>query len=41
MRHHVEVHVSHLEMEWESLSASLIEKDPKVIQDVDIAAHVG
>ena len=41
MRHHVEVHASHREMEWESPSASLIEKDPEVIQDVDIAAHVG
>jgi hypothetical protein len=41
MRHHVKVHASHREMEWESPSASLIEKDPEVIQDVDIAAHVG
>jgi hypothetical protein len=40
-RHHVEVHASHREMEWESPTASLIEKDPEVIQDVDIAAHVG
>ena len=29
MRHHVEVHASHREKEWESPSASLIEKDPK------------
>jgi hypothetical protein len=28
MRHHVEVHASHREKEWESPSASLIEKDP-------------
>jgi hypothetical protein len=41
MRHHVEVHASLREMEWESPSASLIEKDPEVIQDVDIALHVG
>jgi hypothetical protein len=41
MRHHVEVHASHREKEWESPSASLIEKDPEVIPDVDIAAQVG
>jgi hypothetical protein len=41
MRHHVEVHASHREKEWESPSASLIEKDPEVVPDVDIAAHVG
>ena len=40
MRHHVEVHASHREKEWESPSGSLIEKDP-VVPDVDIAAHVG
>ena len=40
MRHHVEVHASHRE-EWESPSASLIEKDPEVVPGVDIAAHVG
>jgi hypothetical protein len=40
IRHHVEVHASHREKERESLSASLIEKDP-VVPDVDIAAHVG
>ena len=40
MRHHVEVHASHREKEWESPSASLIEQDPEVIPDVDIAAHV-
>jgi hypothetical protein len=40
MRHHVEVHASHRQKEWESPSASLIEKDPEVIPDVDIAAHV-
>jgi hypothetical protein len=38
MRHHVEVHASHREKEW---SASLIEKDPEVVPDVDIAAQVG
>jgi hypothetical protein len=42
MRHHVEVHASHRDKEWESLSASLIEKDPEVVPDVDIvASHVG
>ena len=41
MRHHVEVYASHREKEWESPSASLIEQDPEVIPDVDIAAHVG
>ena len=41
MRHHVEVHASHNEKEWESPSASLIEKDPEVTLGVDIAAHVG
>jgi hypothetical protein len=41
MRHHVEVHASHREKEWESPSASLIEKDQEVIPDVDIAAQVG
>jgi hypothetical protein len=41
MRHHVEVHASHREKEWESPSASLIEKDPEVVPDVDIAAQVG
>jgi hypothetical protein len=40
IRRHVEVHASHREKEWESPSASLIEKDP-VVPDVDIAAHVG
>ena len=40
MRHHVEVHASHREKEWESPSASLIEKDPEVVPDVDIAAQV-
>ena len=28
IRHHVEVHASHREKEWESPSASLIEQDP-------------
>ena len=40
MRHYVEAHASHREKEWESPSASLIEKDP-VVPDVDIAAQVG
>ena len=40
MRHHVEVHASHREKEWESPSASLIEKDPEVVPDMDIAAQV-
>ena len=41
MRHHVEVHASHREQEWESPSASLIEQDPEVVPDVDIATQVG
>jgi hypothetical protein len=41
MRHRVGVHASHREKEWESPTASLIEKDPEVIHDVDIAAQVG
>jgi hypothetical protein len=41
MRHHVRVHASHREQEWESPSASLIEQDPEVVPDVDIAAQVG
>ena len=41
MRHHVKVHASHREQEWESPSASLIEQDPEVVPDVDIAAQVG
>jgi hypothetical protein len=41
MRHHVQVHASHKEKDWESPSASLIEKDPEVVPDVDIAAQVG
>ncbi len=41
IKHHVEVHASHREKVWESPSASLIEKDPEVVPDVDIAAHVG
>jgi len=35
------VHASHREQVWESPSASLIEQDPEVIPDVDIAAQVG
>ena len=41
MRHHVKVHASHREQEWESPSASLIEQDPEVVPDVNIAAQVG
>ena len=41
MRHHVEVHALHREQEWESPSASLIEQDPEVVPDVDIATQVG
>ena len=41
MRHHVKVHASHPEQEWESPSASLIEQDPEVVPDVDIATQVG
>jgi hypothetical protein len=35
------VQASHWEKEWESPSASLIEKEPEVIPDVDIAAQMG
>jgi hypothetical protein len=41
MRYHVEVHASHRGQMWEPPSASLIERDPEVIPDVDIAAKVG
>jgi hypothetical protein len=41
VRYHVEVHASHQEQRWEPPSASLIERDPEVIPDVDIAAKVG
>jgi hypothetical protein len=41
VRYHVEVHALHREQRWEPPSASLIERDPEVIPDVDIAAHVG
>ena len=41
MRYHVKVHASHREQRWEPPSASLIELDPEVIPDVDIAAKVG
>jgi hypothetical protein len=43
MRHHVEVHASsaHREQEWDSSSASLIEQDPEVVPEVDIATQVG
>jgi hypothetical protein len=35
------VHASHREQRWEPPSASLIERDPEVIPDLDIAAKVG
>jgi hypothetical protein len=35
------MHASHREQRWEPQSASLIERDPEVIPDVNIAAHVG
>jgi hypothetical protein len=35
------VHASHREQRWEPPSASLIEREPEVIPDVDIAAKVG
>jgi hypothetical protein len=41
VRYHVEVHASHREQRWEPPSASLIERDPEAIPDVDIAAKVG
>ena len=31
----------HREQEWESPSASLVEQDPEVVPDVDIATQVG
>jgi hypothetical protein len=39
LRYHVEVHASHREQRWEQPSASLIERDPEVIPDVDTAAN--
>ena len=43
MRYHatVVVHAWHREQRWEPPSASLIERDPEVIPDVDIAVKVG
>ena len=35
------MHASHRGQDWESPSASLIDKDPEVIPDVNIAAKVG
>ena len=35
------MHASHREQRWEPPSASLIEREPEVIPDVDIAAKVG
>ena len=34
------MHASHRDQRWEPPSASLIERDPEVIPDVDIAAKV-
>jgi hypothetical protein len=39
-RYHVDVHASQREQKWEAPPASLIERDPEVIPDVDIAAKV-
>jgi hypothetical protein len=41
VRYHVEVHGSHREQRWEPPTASLIERDPEAIPDVDIAVKVG
>jgi hypothetical protein len=44
LRYHVVVHASHREQRWEppsACTASMIERDPEVIPDVDIAAKVG
>ena len=41
LRYHVEVLSKHREQRWEPPSASLIERDPEVIPDVDIAARLG
>jgi hypothetical protein len=41
VRYHVEMHAPHREQRWEPPSASLIERDPGVIPDVDIATKVG
>jgi len=43
LRYHatVVVHAWHREQRWEPPSASLIERDPEVIPDVDVAAKVG
>jgi hypothetical protein len=40
MRHHVEVHAPHREKEWESQSASLIEKDPEVTPDKETGRRI-
>jgi hypothetical protein len=41
VRGDAQVHASHREQRWEPPSASLIERDPEVIPDVDLAAKVG
>jgi hypothetical protein len=41
LRYHVKVLSSHREQRWGPLSVPLIECDPEVIPDVDIAARVG
>jgi hypothetical protein len=40
-RDDMRVHASHWEQRWEPPLASLIERDPEVIPDVDIAVKVG
>jgi hypothetical protein len=35
LRYHVVVHASHQEQRWEPTSASLFERNPEVIPDVD------
>jgi hypothetical protein len=40
VRYHVDVHALHREQRWEPPSASPIERDPEVIPDIDIAAHM-
>jgi len=40
-RNNAALSTKHTESKWESPSASLIEQDPEVIPDVDIAAQVG
>ena len=40
-RDDMRVHASHWEQRWEPPLASLIERDPEAIPDVDIAVKVG